>query len=248
MSGHNKWSSIKHKKAAVDSKRGKIFTKIIREITVAAKSGGGDIEANPALRLAISKAKEANMPADNISRAIKKGTGDQNSENYEEQLYEGYGPSGIGILVKALTDNKNRTAADIRSIFTKRNGSMAGPGAVSYQFHHKGFFVISKDTIKEDDLFMIVTEAGAEDLNVESETYEVLTAMENFYSVKKELDKRGIKCEKAELSLIPENTIPVNDLETAKKISSLIEALEDHDDVQYVYDNSNIPDNILSSI
>ncbi|EKD28253.1 MAG: hypothetical protein ACD_79C00367G0005 [uncultured bacterium] len=248
MSGHSKWSSIKHKKAAVDSKRGKIFTKIIREITVAAKSGGGDIDSNPTLRLAISKAKEANMPADNITRAIKKGTGELEGVNYEEQLYEGYGPGKIGILIQILTDNKNRTAAEIRAIFSKRNGNMASPGAVSYLFAKKGYIEIEESQIKEDDLFLLVTEAGAEDLKNENGVYEVITGLESFHEVKKALDNAGVKCVKAELAQIPETSIAITDADTAQKLQGLIEALEDNDDVQAVYDNSDISDEIISQL
>jgi len=248
MSGHNKWSSIKHKKAATDSKRGKIFTKIIREITVAAKAGGGDIDSNPNLRLAVSKAKAANMPADNISRAIKKGTGELEGVTYEEALYEGYGPGGVGILVQVLTDNKNRSASDIRAVFTRKGGSLASQGAVSYQFQRKGFFEISKDAVSEDDLFMLVTDAGAEDLKSDEENFEVITELSAFEDVRKALENADIECSRSETAQLPDTLIAVAEVETAKKLLNMIDALEDNDDVQNVYDNSDIPQNILEQL
>jgi YebC/PmpR family DNA-binding regulatory protein len=248
MSGHNKWSSIKHKKAAVDAKKGRVFTKVIREITVAARSGGGDPDSNPALRLALGKARDANMPQENATRAIKRGTGELEGVNYEEVLYEGYAPGGIGLLVRALTDNRNRSAADIRAIFTKKGGSMASQGAVSYLFQRKGFFAIPAGSVNEEDLFMLATDAGAEDFQKQGEVFEIITPVESFDSVRKALESAGIQPERSELSRIPETTVPVGDLETAAKLQALVEALEDNDDVQTVYDNSDIPDEILEQL
>ncbi|MBI3999533.1 MAG: YebC/PmpR family DNA-binding transcriptional regulator, partial [Candidatus Omnitrophica bacterium] len=188
MSGHSKWASIKHKKALVDAKRGKMFTKLIREITVAAKTGGGDPDTNPRLRLAISTAKSGNMPADNIERAVKKGTGALEGVSYEEVVYEGYGPEGVAIYVQCLTDNKNRTASEIRNIFSKKNGNMAGAGSVSWLFEKKGLIVVSQDKATEDQLMELVLNAGAEDLSKAGDKFEIITGTSDFETVKKALD------------------------------------------------------------
>ena len=248
MSGHNKWASIKHKKAAMDSKRGRVFTKIIREITVSARNSGGDPAANPALRMAISKAKEANMPQDNITRAIKKGTGDLEGVNYEEQLYEGYGPGKVAILISVLTDNKNRSSSDIRAIFNKRECSMAAPGSVSFMFKRKGIIDVPVSATAEDDLFMLVSDAGAEDLKKEEDVFEITTPLESFESVRKAIEKAGIQYTKAETAYIPDTQVPVETVDVAKKLQGLLEALEDHDDVQNVYDNSDIPESVLDQL
>lgn len=248
MSGHNKWASIKHKKAATDSKRGRIFTKIIREITVSARNNGGDPAANPSLRMAISKAKEANMPQDNIIRAIKKGTGDLEGVNYEEQLYEGYGPGKVAILISVLTDNKNRSSSDIRAIFNKRECSMATPGSVSFMFKRKGLIEVPVSVTTEDDLFMLVTDAGAEDLKKEDDVFEITTPIESFEAVRKAIEKANIQYTKAETAYIPDTLVPVNEVDVTKKLQGLLEALEDNDDVQNVYDNSDIPESVLEQL
>ena len=247
MSGHSKWASIKHKKSATDAKRGKIFTKIIRELTISARQGGGDPNANPRLRLAIQKAKDANMPAENIERAIKKGTGELEGVSFEEVTYEGYALGGVALLVHVLTDNKNRTTSEVRNIFAKKGGNMAGQGAVSWIFEKKGYLVVNKDVIEEDKLMTIVLEAGAEDLQVEESTYAITTAPNDFETVKKALEDKKIKTEVAELSMIPKNNIKVLG-DDAKKVLALVDALEDHDDVQNVYANFDIADEIINQV
>ncbi len=245
MSGHSKWASIKHKKAATDAKRGKLFTKIIKMLTVAARNGGGDPNANPALRLAIQKAKDANMPQDNIDRAIKKGTGELPGQSYEEVSYEGYGPGGVAFYVEALTDNKNRTTAEVRSIFSKTGGNLAGSGAVSWIFAKKGFFVINKAAIEEDKLMSIILDAGAEDMTSEGETYEVKSQPHDYEKIKKALEDNNVAIESSEITMIPKSTVKITG-EQAKQVLRLVEQLEDNDDVQNVYSNFDIPDDILN--
>lgn len=247
MSGHSKWASIKHKKAAVDAKRGKIFTKIIREITVAAKIGGGDPNSNPRLRTAIESAKTANMPADNIDRAVKKGTGELEGVNYEEVFYEGYGPNGVAVYVQCLSDNKNRTSSEIRNIFTRKNGNMAGAGSVAWLFEKKGLIVIDASTVQEDKLMEIVLNAGADDLSKEGDKFEVLTDPHNYETVKKALDEAQVKYELASLQMIAKNSTSVNAAQ-ARAIMDLIEAFEDHDDVQNVYTNCDFPPDVLKEL
>lgn len=247
MSGHSKWSTIKHKKAAADAKRGKIFTKLIKEITVAAKSGGGDLDTNPRLRTAIQTAKGANMPAENIERAIKKGTGELEGISYEEITYEGYGPEGVAILVHCLTDNKNRTAAEVRSTFNKGGGSMAGAGSVAWIFEKKGAIVVAKANASEDQLMEIAVGAGAEDLTPDGDNFEITTSLQDFEAVKDALEQAGIKTESAELTMIPKNTAPVS-AEGARSVMNLIETLEDNDDVQNVYANCDIPEEVLKEL
>ena len=247
MSGHNKWASIKHKKAIADSKRGKIFTKIIREITMAAKSGGGDPKINPRLRTAIDTAKGANMPADNIERAIKKGTGELEGVTYDEVMYEGYGPGGAAVIVQSLTDNKNRTASEIRSIFTKANGNMAGAGSVAWIFEKKGLIVIDKTKTTEEALMEIVLGAGAEDLNAAGEKFEVTCAPHDFEAVRSAVEKAGIAADSSQLTMIPKNMAPMT-VENARQVLNLVDALEDHDDVQNVYVNAEIPDEVMKEI
>lgn len=247
MSGHNKWSTIKHKKGAADAKRGKIFTKLIREITAAAKIGGGDPNTNPRLRTAITSAKGENMPADNIDRAIKKGTGEIEGVSYEEALYEGYGPGGVAIIVQCLSDNKNRSAAEIRSLFTKGGGNMAGAGSVAWIFEKKGLIVVDKAKTTEDKLMEAALSAGAEDMNSDGEKFEVTTTPHDFEAVKTAVDKAGIAVESASLTMIPKNTTAVTS-ETARAVLNLIDSLEDHDDVQHVYANFDIPDEVMKEI
>ena len=247
MSGHSKWASIKHKKALVDAKRGKMFTKVIREITVAARIGGGDPDTNPRLRLAISNAKNVNMPADNIERAIKKGTGTLEGATYEEVFYEGYGPEGAAIYVQCLTDNKNRTASEIRNIFSKKSGNMAGQGSVAWLFEKKGLIVVDRAKASEDQLMELVLNAGAEDLSQAGEKFEILSSPADFEAVKKALDQARISYESADLRLIPKNLVPVSPA-NARAVLALIEAFDDHDDVQNVYVNCDIPDEVMKEV
>jgi YebC/PmpR family DNA-binding regulatory protein len=244
MSGHNKWASIKHKKAIVDSKRGKLFSKISKELTVSAKAGGGDPASNARLRVAVNKAKAVNMPADNIERAIKKGTGELPGVSYEEIVYEGYGPKGVAIIAEALTDNKNRTGAEIRNIFSKKGGNMAGSGSVSWMFSKKGFIMVKADAVEEDKLMSIALDAGAEDFKVEEGMYEITTPVPDFENVKDSLKDNNIEAESAELTMIPTSTVALDGAD-AKGVLGLVELLEDHDDVQNVYANFDIPDNVL---
>lgn len=243
MSGHSKWATIKHKKAATDAKRGQLFTKLIKEITIAAR-GGGKPESNPRLRVAIERAKESSMPADNIDRAIKKGTGELEGVNYEDIILEGYGPGGVAFYIEGVSDNKNRTTSEVRTIFTKRGGNMAGAGSVGWMFEKKGYIVISKSVIGEDKLMSIVLDAGAEDMVAEDENYAVTTAPTDFYNVKKAVEDNKIKIESAEITLIPKSTVSVTG-EDAKKVLDLVSALEEHDDVQTVNANFDIPDDLL---
>lgn len=241
MSGHSKWASIKHKKAATDVKRGKIFSKIAKEITISAKGGGGDLDANPRLRLAVNKAKSVNMPTDNIDRAIKKGTGELPGVSYEEISYEGYGPKGVAFIVEALTDNKNRAAAEIRNIFSKKGGNMAGPGSVSWMFTKKGFIMVKDSLADEDKVFTIALDSGAEDIKTESPLYEITTSVAAFEKVKNSLEEASIPVESAEITMIPSSSIKVEG-DDAKQVLALIDLLEDYDDVQNVYANFDIPD------
>ncbi|MFZ5803124.1 MAG: YebC/PmpR family DNA-binding transcriptional regulator [Candidatus Omnitrophota bacterium] len=247
MSGHSKWASIKHKKGAADAKRGKIFTKIMREITVAAKMGGGDPASNPRLRTVILKAREANMPSDNIDRAIKKGTGELEGVTYEEVLYEGYGPAGVALLVSCLTDNKNRTASEIRSIFGKGNGNMAGAGSVAWIFEKKGLILVAKDKATEEQLMELAIAAGAEDLSGEAEKFEITCNPQDLWAVKEALEKAKIPVESADLTMLPKNQTSVSAAD-ARAVLKLIETLEDHDDVQNVYANFDIPDEVMKEI
>jgi len=245
MSGHSKWATIKHKKAATDAKRGNLFTKLIREITVAARVGGGNTETNAALRVAIERAKDANMPTDNIDRAVKKGTGELPGVSYEEIAFEGYGPGGVAIFVETLTDNKKRTSSEVRNIFAKRGGNMAGAGSVSWLFEKKGYIVVSKAAITEDKLMSVALDAGAEDMSSSDDSYEIKTSSQDFEKVKKALTDAKIKLESSEITMLPKNSVNVSDAGTAKQILDLVEILEDHDDVQHVYANFDIPDEIL---
>ncbi len=247
MSGHSKWAGIKHKKAAQDAKRGRIFTKLIREITVAAREGGGNPDTNSRLRTAIDRARDANMPTDNIEKAIKRGTGELPGVNYESCIFEGYGPGGVAIMVEALTDNKNRTSAEVRNIFSKRGGNMAGSGSVAWIFTKKGYILVDKNAVSEDELFNISVDAGAEDIKSSDKNYEIFCEPHDFENVKKALQENNIKWEMADLTMVPNSTVQVTG-QTAKQLLSLIEALEDHDDVQKVYANFDIPDEIMEEI
>lgn len=244
MSGHSKWASIKHKKAATDSKRGKVFTKLIKEITVAARNGGREPEKNPRLRTAIDRAKQANMPTDNIERAIKKGTGELEGVTYEEFTIEGYGPGGVAIMVEVMTDNKNRTTADIRTIFSKKNGNVAGAGSVSWIFEKKGYIEVDKKVASEDTVMSIVLDAGAQDMQTEEDLYVITADPKDFEAVKKVLSDSKIEPMTAEVTMIPKSTVKLTGGD-AKQIIALVEALEDSDDVQNVYANFDVPDEAI---
>jgi YebC/PmpR family DNA-binding regulatory protein len=248
MSGHSKWSTIKHKKAAADAKRGKAFTKLIKELTVAARLGGGDPEANPRLRSAIASAKAENMPKDNIDRAIKKGTGELEGVSYEETNYEGYAPGGVAVLVDVLTDNRNRAASEIRHIFTKNGGSIGEAGCVAWMFDKKGYIVVKKDKADEDSLMEAALEAGAEDVKEQDSEFEVIAAPEDFTAVRDTLDEQGFEYEMAKVTMFPQTTVQIEDPATAQKVLKLMDALDDCDDVQDVYANFDIPDEIIASL
>lgn len=243
MSGHSKWATIKHKKAATDAKRGSLFTKLIKEITVAARNGGNS-DTNPRLRVAIERAKESSMPADNIDRAIKKGTGQLEGITYEDITLEGYGPGGVAIYIEGVSDNKNRTTAEIRTIFTKKGGNMAGAGSVAWMFEKKGYIVVSKKTVDEDKLMGVALDAGAEDMVVEEENYAIKTSPQDFFKVKNAIDAVLIKSEDAEITLLPKSTVKLGP-DDAKKVLDLVDAIEEHEDVQHVYANFDIPDELI---
>ena len=240
MAGHSKWANIKHTKARMDAKRSKVFAKIAREITIAARLGGGDSDMNPRLRLALLKARGANMPADNITRAIQRGTGEGEAASFEELSYEIYGPHGAAILAEISTDNRNRTSADIRAILTRNDGKMATAGSVSRLFHRKGQIMIARDAANEDELMELALEAGAEDFKAESEGYEVLTAPEDFEAVHQVIEAKAIAMETAEITQLPEMMAPVSSEAELEKVHKLVDLLEDHDDVQSVYTNAEI--------
>ncbi len=249
MGGHSHWAGIKHKKALVDAKKGKVFTKILREITIAAKMSGGNPDQNPRLRKAMDDARAANMPSDNVKRAIMKGTGQLPGVSYEEITYEGYGPGSTAVIVECTTDNKNRTFAEIRKIFTSRGGSIGTSGCVSYMFKSKGVIVVAKDAISEDDLMNLALEAGAEDVRTEGEAYEVITAPDaTFEAVKKAIEDKGITPESAELTMLPDTEVNITDEHVAESLLNMIEELDDHDDTKNVYSNYNIPDDIMAKL
>ena len=245
MSGHSKWSTIKHKKGAADAKRGKIFTRILKEMTVAARMGGGDPIGNPRLRAAIAEAKANNMPKDNIERAVKRGTGEIEGVTYEELTYEGYGPGGVALIVEAMTDNTNRTTPEIRHIFEKNGGNLGTPGSVRFQFERKGYFTIEKSAVSEDKLMEVALEAGADDLETDDpETFEVYAAPENFEQVRQALEKNNIATVEAKLGQVPQNYVKIEDAK-AKSMMRLMEMLDDHDDVQNVWTNADIPEEMM---
>jgi YebC/PmpR family DNA-binding regulatory protein len=239
MSGHSKWHTIKHKKGALDAKRGKLFTKLIREMTIAARIGGGDPDANPRLRTAVDKAKASNMPSDNITRAIKKGTGELEGTTYEELLLEGYGPGGVAILVEGSTDNRNRTVSEIRHLFTKNGGNLGGAGSVAYMFKPKGVIAIAAEKTTEEKLMEIALEAGADDIEAESQGFTVYTTQQSFEAVRDAIKKAGIEPDEAEIKKLADNNIALEGAK-AQQLLKLVEALDDHDDVQNVWDNSDI--------
>jgi YebC/PmpR family DNA-binding regulatory protein len=246
MSGHSKWASIKHKKGALDAKRGKTFTKIIREMSIAARLGGGDPNSNPRLRTAVDKAKAVNMPADNIKRAIQKGTGELEGAAYEEITLEGYGPGGVAILVEGTSDNRNRTVAEIRHVFTKNGGNLGGAGSVSYMFKPRGFIAIAKDKVDEEKLMDLALEAGAEDIVPSGEVFEVYTSPNSYEAVLAAVKKAGIEPEEAQIGKYAENTITLEGVK-AQQMLKLIEALEESDDVQNVWANFDISDKELEA-
>ena len=241
MSGHSKWATTKRKKAVIDSKRGKVFTKLIKEITISARQGGGDSAGNPRLRLAIDNAKAANMPADNIERAVKKATGELEGQIYSELTYEGYAPAGIAIIVDVATDNKNRTVAEVRHIFSKHGGGMGESGSVAWMFDKKGVITLPNQGKSEDEIMEIILDAGADDMQTEEDFFEVQTSLENFENVRKTLLDKNLTVENASLQWVPQNTIPIKG-EDAEKLIKLIETLEDNDDVQSVFSNADFQD------
>ncbi len=247
MSGHSKWKTNKARKTAADAKKGAAYTKIIKEITVAAREGGGNPDTNIRLRTAMSRAKEANMPSDNVKMAIKRGTGELPGVVYESVVYEAYGPAGVAIMVEALTDNKNRTTAELRNIMSKKGGNMAGAGSVSWMFTKKGYILIEKSQAQEEELMSIVLDAGAEDFKSEEKNYEITTTVQDFEKVKQAIQNKGIKWLDAELTMIPSSTIKLMGSE-AKQLLALIDGLEEHDDVQQVYANFDIPDEIIEQV
>lgn len=247
MSGHSKWSTIKHKKGAADAKRGKIFTKLIKEITVAARMGGGDPEGNPRLRTAIAAARAENMPKDNIERGIKKGAGELEGVSYEEASYDGYGPGGAAVLVDCLTDNKNRSVADIKHLFERHGGNLGEPGCVAWIFEQRGLIVFDKDKVDEEQLIDLALEAGAEDVKEEETEFEVVTEPSDFETVKKAIDDAGLPYTLAEVTKIPKNTVKVEG-KKAQQMINLMQALEDHDDVSHVYANFDIADDVMEAM
>jgi len=249
VAGHSKWAQIKHKKAHVDAKRGKIFSRIVKEISVAARLGGGDIAGNPRLRNAIEKAKEVNMPQDNIKRAIMKGTGELPGVSYEETFYEGYGPGGVAILIEALTDNKNRTVPEIRHIMSKHGGNLGDAGCVSWMFTKKGYILVEKSRIDEDSLMTAALEAGAEDMknDPKEDSYEIISSPEDMVTIRDALESSGIPVSLAEITMLPATYITLDET-SAEQMLKLVEALEDHDDTQNVYTNFDIPEEIMTKV
>jgi len=245
MSGHSKWSTIKHKKGAADAKRGKIFTRILKEMTVAARMGGGDPNGNPRLRAAIAEAKSNNMPKDNIDRAIKRGTGEIEGVTYEELTYEGYGPGGVALMVETMADNSNRTTPEIRHVFEKNGGNLGTPGSVRFQFEKKGYFTIEKSAVGEDKLMEVALEAGADDLQtVDPDTYEVTVSPANFEQVRQALEKNNIPTLEAKLGMMPSTYVKLDD-NKSKQMLRLLEMLDDHDDVQNVWSNFDVPEEMM---
>jgi YebC/PmpR family DNA-binding regulatory protein len=248
MSGHSKWSTIKRKKGAIDAKRGQIFTRLIKEITVAARAGGGDVEGNSRLRTAVAAAKTENMPKDNIARAIKKGTGEIAGEIYDEIMYEGYGPGGVAVLVLCMTDNRNRTVADVRHFFAKNNGNLGESGCVSWMFEKKGLILVDKKNTSEEKLMDMALEAGAEDVVEEEAEFQIHTSPDDFDNVRAALEAGGLTFLDASVSMIPKTTVEVTDEKIARSLLKLMESLEDHDDVQNIYSNFDIDDTLMEQL
>lgn len=247
MSGHSKWSSIKHKKGAADAKRGKIFTKLIKEITVAARLGGGDAGGNPRLRSAILAARAENMPKDNIERAIKKGTGELEGESYEEASFEGYGPGGVAVLLDCLTDNRNRTVAEVKHAFDRNGGNLGEPGCVAWMFAKKGLITLQKKDVDEEKLLSVALEAGAEDVKDEGDEFDVISAPEDFDAVKQAIERAGLAFTSAEVTKVPKNTVTLEG-KKAQQMLNLMQVLEDNDDVSHVYANFDISDEVLEAV
>ncbi len=247
MSGHSKWHSIKHAKGAADAARGKVFARLARQIEVAARSGGGDVDGNPSLRTMVQKARDASMPKDNIERAIKRGTGELEGVTYEEVHYEGYAPNGVAVFVETLTDNRNRTGAEVKNAFTRNGGSLAEPGSVSWQFERKGVVILPKASADEDDLMLVVLDAGAEDVEDQGDTWQVITPATELHVVRTALEEAGMAFDSADLTMLPQQSVPLEDAASAKQVLRVIDALEEHDDVQNVYANFDIPTDVLES-
>src|SRR3954468_13002502 len=247
MSGHSKWATIKHKKGAADQKRGKLFAKLIRQVEVAAREGGGDPAMNPTLRTMFQKARDSSVPLDTIERAIKRGTGELEGVTYEQITYEGYGAGGVAVLIEVLTDNRNRTGSDVRSIFSRAGGSMAEPGAVAWQFARKGV-VIVPGTVDEDELMLVAADAGADDIERDGDVWQVTTPPGELHAVRTALEEASIAVDSSDLAMVPENRIPLDSSSTAKQVLNLIDALEENDDVQEVYANFDISDELLEEV
>jgi YebC/PmpR family DNA-binding regulatory protein len=247
MSGHNKWSTIKHKKGAADAKRGKMFSKLIKEITIAARMGGGDADGNPRLRTAVNAARAANMPKENIDRAIKRGTGEIEGVTYEEVIYEGYGPGGVAVIMEALTDNRNRTVAEVRHIFDKYSGNLGESGCVSWMFDKKGIVVVSAEGLTEDDVMELALDAGAQDVKTESHAFEITAEPTDFEAVRKAVEEKGWKVEFAEISMIPQNTVKLEG-KKAEQMLKMMDALDDNDDAQKVFANFDISEEEMMRI
>ena len=247
MSGHSKWATIKHKKAATDKARGKLFAKLLRQVEVAAREGGGDPEANPTLRTMFQKARDNSIPMDTIDRAIKRGTGELEGVTYEEITYEGYAPGGVAVMVDVLTDNRNRAGADVRNIFTRNGGSMAEPGAVAWQFDRKGTILVPR-SVDEEELMLTALDGGAEDIVDDGDSWRVMTPPTELHAVRTALEAAGIGIESSDLTMVPQATVPLDTAEAARKVLRLIDALDDHDDVQAVHANFDIPDTILETM
>ena len=244
MSGHSKWATIKHKKGAQDKARGKLFAKLIRQLEVAAREGGGDVEANPTLRTMFQKARDSSVPMDTIDRAIKRGTGELEGVRYEPMSFEGYAPAGVAVIIEALSDNRNRTSADVRSLFTRNGGSLAEPGSVSWQFERKGVVILPKK-VDEDELMLVAMEAGAEDLQDQGDTWQLTAGLARLRGA---LEAAGIPFDSADLTMLPTTSVPLTEEGDARRVLRLIDALEEHDDVQNVYANFDIPDTVLESV
>ena len=248
MSGHSKWHSIKHKKGAADKARGKLFAKLIKQIEVAARDGGGDTDANPTLRTMVQKARDSSVPVDTIDRAIKRGSGELEGVRYEPASYEGYAPNGVAVFVEVLTDNRNRTGAEVKNVFTRNGGSLAEPGAVAWQFERKGVIMVDRQASDEDDLMLATLDAGAEDIVDEGDAFRVTTGPTELHAVRTALEEAGIAFTSADLTMLPSTSVPLTDEASARAVLRLIDALEDHDDVQGVYANFDIPDEVLEMV
>jgi YebC/PmpR family DNA-binding regulatory protein len=248
MSGHSKWHSIKHKKGAADAARGKLFAVLIRQIEVSARSGGGDPDSNATLRTMIQKARDNSVPVDTITRAIKRGTGEEEGVQYESVNYEGYGPHGVAVYVQCLTDNRNRTGAEIKNAFTKNGGSFAEPGAVSWQFERRGVVIVAKDGASEDDLMLVAADAGADDIGDAGDEWEVTTPPTELHNVRTAIEAAGVNVKSSDLTMVPTTTVALGDESSAKQVLRLMDALEEHDDVEAVYANFDIPESVLASV